>query len=254
MGGGALLYQSEQPFIAVSPHAAATSESAWIAVAHDLRTPLAALSIAVESVMEQTRGPRRSGARLFEVVRRNLILMERLIEDAQRVAQNETFERRPLDLLELLTELAGPFEPLLESRGQTLFIDHARRQRFVVHADRGALLRAMVNLIDNASKFGPHGDRIRVVLRRLPDEVLLEVCDHGPGIPVEERELVFRPYYRGRAAHDVFGSGLGLTAVRAVVLAHGGRVQIKRRRRETRVCIALPMPTVVETVERPSGE
>lgn len=245
-----MLYQGERPFIAASPYAGAASDSAWVAVAHDLRTPLAALSIAVESVIEQARRPRRSGARLFEVVRRNLVLMEQLIADAQRVAQNESFERRPLDLVELISELTGPFEPLLESRGQTLLVDHDPRERFVVHADRGALLRAMVNLIDNASKFGPRGDRIRVVLNRHPNEVLVQVCDHGPGIAMEERELVFRPFYRGRAAQGVCGSGLGLTAVRAAVLAHGGRVHISRRRRETRVCLALPTTSGGEVADQ----
>lgn len=245
-----MLYQGERPFLAASPHLGAASDSAWVAVAHDLRTPLAALSIAVETVIEQARRPRRSGARLFEVVRRNLVLMEQLIEDGQRVAQNESFERRPLDLRELLSELTGPFEPLLESRGQTLFVDHDPRERYVVHADRGALLRAMVNLIDNASKFGPRGDRIRVVLKRHPNEVLVQVCDHGPGIPVGERELVFRPYYRGRAAQGVCGSGLGLAAVRAAVLAHGGRVHINRRRRETRVCVTLPTTSSHEAVDQ----
>ena len=242
-----MLYQSDPSFSSLGPSTSALNESAWLALAHDLRTPLAALSIAVETAMEQAQRPRRSAARMFDVVSRNLVLMQQLIEDAQRVVQNDSFERHPLDLVELLGELTGPFEPLLESRGQKLSIEHPADQPFIVRADRGALLRALVNLIDNASKFGPRGDRLRVVLRRLDGAVELQVCDHGPGIPTQERDLVFRPYFRGRAARGVSGAGLGLTAVRAAVLAHGGQVSIRRRRRETRVCVLLPAAAAQNT-------
>jgi len=214
-------------------------ETGWVAVAHDLRTPLAALSIAVETALDGPRWGARSPIRLLDVMRRNLLLMQELVEGARRATQNADFRREPVDVRQLLGELAGLYEPLLRSRGQTLAIEHAA-DRFVVSADRGSLLRVLVNLIDNASKFGPQGDRVRVVLKRRPGEVVIQVCDHGPGIPTNERELVFRPYYRGRSAGAMPGAGLGLATVRAVVHAHGGEVHINRHRHETRLCITLP--------------
>jgi signal transduction histidine kinase len=209
------------------------------AVAHDLRTPLAVLSIALETALNDAARPRRSAQRLLDVIRRNLSLMLELVDEAEVSVFSVSAGRSWLDVEDLSRELATLFEPLLSARDQSLVVDAANGP-FIVRADRASVLRMLVNLIDNASKFGPPGDRLRVVLKRRPGQVVMQVCDHGPGVPLNERELVFRPYYRGRAAQAVEGAGLGLATVRAVALAHGGRVYINRRRGETQMCVALP--------------
>jgi signal transduction histidine kinase len=230
---------SASVFSESQPKMSATNQAMWIAVAHDLRTPLAALSIAVETALDGVGRPQRSARRLIDVIRRNLSLMLELVEEAEFPTPDVSLGTRSLNVEDLSHELATLFEPLLRVREQSLTVD-VTSGPFMVRADRASVLRVLVNLIDNASKYGPPGDRIRVALKRRPGAVLIQVCDHGPGIPLDERELVFRPFYRGRTAPAVEGTGLGLTTVRGVVLAHGGRVHINRRRGETRVCVLLP--------------
>lgn len=213
-------------------------EQGWTAIAHDLRTPLAALSIAVEFALEAGHEPQRS-EQLLEIIHRNLLWMQELVEGARDAQSARSLEPKPVDLRELVHEVGALFEALLQSRQQHLEIDHSA-DCFILTADRGWLLRVLVNLLDNASKYGPPGDRLRVVLRRRPGVVVIQVCDHGPGIPVGERDAVFRPFYRTRSAQVVPGAGLGLATVRALIRDHGGEVYVDRRGGETRVNVSLP--------------
>ena len=103
-----------------------------------------------------------------------------------------------------------------------------------MRGDAAALRRAIDNLVTNAAKFAASGQWIGVRAARAPDghAVVLRVEDRGPGIPRDERERVFEPFYRGpaaeRNAHP--GSGLGLSLVRHVVRAHGGSVRVETGR------------------------
>jgi len=102
-----------------------------------------------------------------------------------------------------------------------------------IWGDAPALRRALDNLVANAVKFAPAGRQLalRVSARPAEGTVVLRVEDRGPGIPREEREQVFEPFYRGKAAerNKAPGSGLGLSLVRHVVRAHGGRVHVEGR-------------------------
>jgi signal transduction histidine kinase len=101
-----------------------------------------------------------------------------------------------------------------------------------VIGDAAALRRAVANLLANSVKFAASGGRatVRATCGGSGRTVLLRVEDRGPGIPAPERERVFEPFYRGSAAqrNETPGSGLGLSLVRRVVLAHGGRVHVEQ--------------------------
>ena len=84
---------------------------------------------------------------------------------------------------------------------------------------------AILNILDNAAKWSPRGHAVQVVLDQIdPTTVELTVADSGPGIPAEDRELVFERFYRSTDARSMPGSGLGLAIVRQVVQRHGGTV------------------------------
>ena len=92
-----------------------------------------------------------------------------------------------------------------------------------------AMLRALTNVIMNASRYG---QRARVTLTaRAGTGFVVEVADDGPGIPDEEKARVFEPFYRSRTAHDAdsHGMGLGLTIARSVILGHGGTIELLDR-------------------------
>jgi signal transduction histidine kinase len=108
--------------------------------------------------------------------------------------------------------------------------------------DPGALRQILLNLLDNAVKYGPHGQTIVVRVVRGGDEVVLSVDDEGPGIPPPDRRRVFDPFERldRRGAPKTSGAGIGLAVVRDLVIAHAGRVWIEDAPGEgARVGIAL---------------
>jgi two-component system sensor histidine kinase MprB len=86
----------------------------------------------------------------------------------------------------------------------------------------------VLNLMDNAAKWSPSGGTVGVKLRQLnPTHAELVVSDHGPGIPVAERALVFERFFRSTTARAMPGSGLGLAIVKQVVLNHGGALRVE---------------------------
>ena len=96
-----------------------------------------------------------------------------------------------------------------------------------VHGDAAGLSRAVLNLLDNAAKWSPSGGTVGLRLRRVDSaHAELVVSDQGPGIPPEERGLVFERFYRSTSARAMPGSGLGLAIVKQVVVKHGGMIRI----------------------------
>ena len=87
----------------------------------------------------------------------------------------------------------------------------------------------ILNLVDNALKYGADGGAVEVSLERAPGGVVLSVRDFGPGIPREEQGRIFERFYRAQSARDrnVRGSGIGLSLVRHIAEAHGGRVTVE---------------------------
>src|SRR5205807_1689843 len=91
-----------------------------------------------------------------------------------------------------------------------------------------ALRHIVLNLLDNAVKYGPPGQTVRVAVRGGTDEsILITVEDEGPGVPLADRERIWRPFTRGRTNLANGGSGIGLTIVREVAGAHGGTASVE---------------------------
>jgi two-component system sensor histidine kinase MprB len=96
-----------------------------------------------------------------------------------------------------------------------------------VYGDAAGLNRAVLNLLDNAAKWSPSGGRVGLRLSQLDaTHGELVVSDHGPGIPLQERGLVFERFFRSTSARAMPGSGLGLAIVKQVVLKHGGALRV----------------------------
>ena len=97
-----------------------------------------------------------------------------------------------------------------------------------LYGDAAGLSRAVLNLLDNAAKWSPPGGSVGVTMRQLDaSHAELVVADHGPGIPPQERRLVFERFYRSTTARAMPGSGLGLAIVKKVVLNHGGLLRVE---------------------------
>jgi signal transduction histidine kinase len=133
----------------------------------------------------------------------------------------------PVELGQSLQALAREFRRRAEEHGFHLVatIEEGLPQ---VKGDRIRLERALANLLDNAMKYSTRGV-VELYARTNGAQIIISVCDEGPGLSQQDLSNVSQPFYRGKAAKGIEGTGLGLAAVNAIVKAHGGRVSAGNR-------------------------
>src|SRR5262249_35113284 len=137
--------------------------------------------------------------------------------------------RRVVATTSVLDELVRLMRPLAEARDQRL-VTQCDTTACTIFADRDVLLPVLVNLVANAVSPNAPRTAVTVGARADGDDVILSVCDEGPGVPGEERERVFDKYVRlGHEDVPQNGRGLGLTFCRLAVAAHGGRIWVEDR-------------------------
>jgi signal transduction histidine kinase len=138
---------------------------------------------------------------------------------------------RPSDLGEIIAEAMRTIQPLLDKRGQQLAVELPAAIP-VVRADPRRTVQVLVNLLSNASKYGPAHAEIVIGVSTSHQWARVIVADQGPGIPLEYRKVLFRRFVPPSPSADTaqYGTGLGLSVVRAIVEAHGGQVGVDDRR------------------------
>jgi signal transduction histidine kinase len=175
---------------------------------HELRTPLTRISVAA-SLLGDAADPKTR-----ESLKRDVAELDQLIEQillASRLEALPTLEQRePIDLLALAAEEASHYDVEVDGEPVT------------VSGDRTLLRRLVRNLVENAQRYGG-GTPIEVSVRREDGCAVLDVIDHGPGVPDTERQRIFEPFYRlAGASESGRGSGLGLALVLDIARRHGG--------------------------------
>jgi signal transduction histidine kinase len=200
-------------------------------VAHDLRNPLASITMQSEMVL-QTLSP-RSSAYVRDAlgnIQQTSGQMYRLVQDLLDVAQLEgaggraSVDLAQVDVHELLSTARGMLQPIAAGRKLTLDVDAPAGLRAL--ADGARVVQVLSNLVGNAIKFTPAGGRITI--GAAPDGacVRVSVADTGYGIPAEHLPHVFGAFWQGDTA-DRRGAGLGLSIASALVAAHGGRMWVE---------------------------
>ncbi|MCK1709975.1 MULTISPECIES: HAMP domain-containing sensor histidine kinase [unclassified Bradyrhizobium] len=181
--------------------------------AHELRTPIAILNTRLESLPS---GPDKT--RLIEDAARLATLAEQLL-DIQRLDRcGHPFA--PVDLVCVAQAAAADLAPLAIAAGYELALD-APATPIEAVGDAAALERALTNLVQNAIQHGPRRGTIGI---RVSKPATIEVTDEGAGIPADQREQIFEPFYRLTPLDR--GAGLGLNMVREIALLHGGHVSV----------------------------
>jgi len=197
-------------------------------VSHELRTPLAQIRLLAELLRlgkipsEERR--ERSLRIIDQEARRLTFLVESILSfsalDREQIVPTMT------DVAAEIDEIVTGFEPLASNHSVRLETELERG--LIANVDRSAMRQMLLNLLDNAVRYGPEGQTVKVTTESHNGTWRLTVEDQGKGIPTTERERIFEPYYRLNrdARGEKGGSGIGLAVVRGLVEKHGGRVTV----------------------------
>jgi two-component system, OmpR family, clock-associated histidine kinase SasA len=206
-------------------------------LAHDLRNPLTAAAIALETLEGQWEKPAppvilppETMARLAHHARSQMQVIERMITnllDASRGKNSELkIHPRKLDLGALCPLIVEDILGKVDAKAQYLKMDVPLDLPYV-HADSDHIRQVLINLLDNAIKYTPEGGVIKLcVLHRTTQKVQISIMDDGPGIPIEKQKAIFRDAVRLERDEFKEGYGIGLALCQRIVRAHYGQLWV----------------------------
>ena len=204
-------------------------------VSHELRSPLAAAKLIVETLetgaLEEPPVARDFLERLNSEIDRMSSLVEELLELARLESGQAALHLTPFDLTELLVEVQESFLPRAKQARVHLSFEVEEEMPWIL-GEKQKLRQVVANLLDNALKFTPAGRQVKVSAASDDRYVDVIVADTGPGIAPEHVPHVFERFYKVERSRRDEGSGLGLAIAKHIVQAHGGYVDIKRREGE----------------------
>jgi signal transduction histidine kinase len=233
-------------------------------VSHELKTPLALIRMYGETLGLGRARDSQQAAQFGDIIAREserlTTLIQRILDFSRQQAGTLQYSVARVDLASLLRSVCEAYAPHLEARGAIL-IDSLRPDVFAP-CDANACESAIVNLLENAAKYGIEGDdehEIELDLRPEAGFAVIEVRDRGRGIPDGEGNRVFDGFYRASNSGEVRGAGLGLSLVRHFARAHGGDVTVSARDgggsvfRLTLPLASPPLPTPSSSTDAAGG-
>ena len=201
-------------------------------VAHDLRTPLTRMRGRLEKACAPGHAETPDRPLMTEILAQTLADLDAVLGmfgSLARISQIEASERTAafgdVDLTEIARDVVELFEAATEGTGGR--IETVAQAQVRITGDRDLLFDALANVVDNAIKHGREAGLVRVTVGAAARGAFICVSDNGPGIPTEERERVFKRFYRLERGRRTPGNGLGLSLVAAVARLHGARIELR---------------------------
>jgi two-component system sensor histidine kinase KdpD len=199
------------------------------AVSHDLRTPLMAILTSASALSRQDLALARSDRdELLGTIRTEAERLDRLVRDLLDLSRLQAGAVQALPVPWTVDDLVVQALGELGEDARRVEVGLPERPP-IVSVDAQQAERALVNLIENALKYSPQAEPVRVQVSAHGDTGIVRIVDHGPGIEPDELEQIFEPFHRGRTAGKVRGAGLGLAIARGFAEASGGRVWAESR-------------------------
>lgn len=201
------------------------SRNFLMSVSHELRTPLTAIRGHVAALREGVIDDAAMQQASLEVISEEAMRLERLVGDVLDLAKLDanrfTVLQEEVDMERLCERAYAAFLEVARKRAVVYRLDVRGQPVIVTDGDR--VLQIILNLLSNAFRWTPEGGRVELLLSEADGWVSVVVADSGPGITVEERERIFRPFW----SRDGGGTGLGLAIARELALALGGRIDLR---------------------------
>lgn len=205
-------------------------------VSHELRTPLTQIRMFAETLLlDRVRGEDER-TRSLAIIDREARRLSNLVENVLRFSRSQRGDGRvsprPQELGPIVSELLEDFRPLAEGRG--MLVRAPVPSAIMARVDEDAVRQILLNLLDNAVKYGPEGQEVRVGVSNSSGTARIWVDDEGPGIPSAERQRIWQPFYRLERHREssVAGTGIGLSVVADLVAQLGGRFWVERGERD----------------------
>jgi len=219
-------------------------------VTHELNTPVAALTSAgqnlADGIVTEPSQVSRYGAAIVKESRRLTEMIGQVLAYGGMESRRK-LPHVPVDVAKVIDEAVANCRWMADE--QSIAIEtNVERALPVVDGDAASLARAVQNLIANAIRHGADGKWVAIRAMGEDHSVAISVEDRGPGIAARDLPHLFEPFYRGRGADRVRGSGLGLTIVKQIALAHGGSVSVDKRR-DTGAIFTLRLPASQEVAQ-----
>ncbi|MFA4969394.1 MAG: ATP-binding protein [Sulfuritalea sp.] len=192
-------------------------------VSHELRSPLTRMQVA----LELARKTPENVDRMLDRIGHEIARLDKIIGETLALSRLESQPNGPgddcINLVELLEDIVGDTRFEAEQSGRKIDLDASGE---ILVTGRGELLRSAIeNVIRNGMRHTPEGSRTSIKVAEPSDNwVTISICDNGPGVPGDELEAIFEPFFRGRRTRSDSGHGLGLSIVRRAIEVHGGRV------------------------------
>jgi signal transduction histidine kinase len=201
-------------------------------VSHELRTPLTQIRMLGELLSDDKLRTPAERTRAVHIIRREAQRLTQLVENLLQFSRTRAAPAGPeairdVDLDEAMSEVVASFQPLAESAGATVRANAP--PGLSVQGQRDGVRRILLNLLDNAIKYGPSGQTVVVQASADNGKVRLVVEDEGPGVPADDRERIWDPYWRLPRDVDSLrpGSGVGLAVVRSLAEQYGGSAWVE---------------------------
>jgi two-component system sensor histidine kinase KdpD len=225
------------------------------AVSHDLRTPLASITGAATSLRDDDNVPAATRRELVRSICDEAVRLERMVSNLLDMTRLEsgaiTLKRDWVPFDEIVGSALTRLEERLAARKLEI---HLQPDLPLLLVDPVLIEQLLINLLENVLKYTPQSSAIEIRAERDSGRILIEVVDHGPGLPPASEERVFQKFYRGTHA-GVPGAGLGLPICRGIAEAHGGEIRARNQPGGGAIfTISLPLGENPPSVSQPPGD
>jgi signal transduction histidine kinase len=217
---------------------------AWIS--HDLQTPLASISAIIEALADDVVEDPQTEKRYLTTAKRSIDDLSHLIDDLFQMAQIDAgglpLNYESVSISDLISDILESFTELAKRNG-VILKGSVGSELEMVPMDPKQINRVLNNLIKNAMQHSKEGGYIAVGAHQSGKDVIVEVRDNGKGIPPEDLEYIFDPFFSGEKSRRklIGGSGLGLTISKGIIEAHGGNIEVKSDPNQTCFTFYLPL-------------